>query len=355
MPALLIMLIFATALSAIWIFLMNTVKREDWIAAAYNKTLENLAEIAKLQLKSAENEKKLENYHGVSLSVMKIFIKKNYEKEIGKFEKQNDFLKKGNLKNLSIFVIPGYVLQKKFETINQSGLHKKIFNLYAEIYGRKYAEARTAGIFAKMFSYGIIGAAASFILGILIIAFGDFMTGVAVSGIGTAIVATLIYSMYDSLRAQSIKRRTGISKQFPGVVSKLALLVTSGMIMDKAWKETAYSQELELYKEMQKTSEELENLVTPENAYGGFIKRCNTKETAKLASAVIQNLSKSNAEIGFLLKAMAKEAWAERRHAAKREAEKANSKLLIPTMLLFLAILIMIMVPVAMNFSGGLF
>jgi len=147
------------------------------------------------------------------------------------------------------------------------------------------------------------------------------------------------------------KRRCAICKQFPNVVSKLALLVTSGMIMDRAWKETAHSQESELYQEMRKTSEELDNLVSPEAAYGDFLSRCNTKETTKLASAILQNLSKGNSEIGRLLKEMAREAWQERRHNAKRDAEKANSKLMIPTMLLFLAILVMLMVPVAMNFS----
>jgi tight adherence protein C len=49
---------------------------------------------------------------------------------------------------------------------------------------------------------------------------------------------------------------------------------------------------------------------------------------------------------------MAHEAWQERRHAAKRDSEAANSKLMIPTMLLFLAILVIIMVPVVINFRN---
>ena len=90
----------------------------------------------------------------------------------------------------------------------------------------------------------------------------------------------------------------------------------------------------------------------PAQAYGNFINRCNTKETTKLASAIIQSQSKGNAEIGVLLKGMAHDAWQERRHTAKRDSEAANSKLMIPTMLLFLAILVMIMVPVVSNFSA---
>ena len=100
------------------------------------------------------------------------------------------------------------------------------------------------------------------------------------------------------------------------------------------------------------TQEELANLVEPGAAYTGFINRCCTKETTKLASAIIQSQSKGNAEIGALLKGMAHDAWQERRHTAKRDSEKANSKLMIPTMLLFVAILVMIMVPVALNFAS---
>jgi tight adherence protein C len=205
---------------------------------------------------------------------------------------------------------------------------------------------------AGTLSYPILGVAVSLGIGVLVLGFGNTTAAWAIIGVGTLMILVLSYAMYDELNDQLNKRRHAIQRQFPNVVSKLALLVTSGMIMDKAWKETAGSQNLEIYREMKRTSEELDNLVSPEAAYGGFLDRCNTKETAKLASAIIQNLSKGNAEIGNLLRDMAKEAWQERRHNAKRDAEKANSKLMIPTMLLLLAILVMIMVPVAMNFSN---
>ena len=118
--------------------------------------------------------------------------------------------------------------------------------------------------------------------------------------------------------------------------------------MSKAWEETANSQNSELYLEMRKTAKELNNLVAPEIAYTNFIDRCNTKDTAKL---IIQNLSKGNAEIGRLLKSMASEAWEERQHTAKKDGEKANSLLMIPTMLLFISILIMIIMPAMTNMN----
>jgi len=348
---LIIVLIPATLIIAFWLLLLNQASQEDWVSAAYNRVLDNLFAIEKKRGEDAKKQERLNQYHGAMAIVMRLFLRGNSEKEIAKLENQNERLQGGNLKDLSVFSLPGYVLIRKNESIGRGGIHKIILSKTLELYGRKHAANKTKQLLAKLISYAMIGAAMTLVLGALLLGFGNSTAGIGILVIGTALVLVLVYAMYDEINDQATKRRGAIAQQFPNMVSKLALLVSSGMIMDRAWKETAYSQEAELYCEMQKTSEELDNLVSPEAAYENFINRCNTKETAKLASAIIQNLSKGNAEIGILLKEMAKEAWLERRHTAKRDSEKANGKLMIPTMLLFLAILVMIMVPVAMNFS----
>ena len=349
---LIVILAVATALVAYWLILMSRATREDWVTAAYNKVLDNFAAIEKLQNKINAKSEKLAGYRGIASVGIKLLQGASREKEKCKLEKENECLQNGDLKSVNVFVMPGYVLQREYMAIGRGDVHKTIMTKSYELYGKKHATCRTAHLLAKLLSYPIIGVAATLILGTLLMGAGITTAGIAILGIGTMLVLVLTYAIYDELSDRVKKRRDAISRQFPGVVSKLALLVTSGMIMDRAWKETAYSQEYELYQEMRKTSEELDNLVSPESAYSDFISRCNTKETAKLASAILQNLSKGNAEIGKLLKDMAREAWQERRHMAKRDAEKANSKLMIPTMLLFIAILVMLMVPVAMNFSG---
>ena len=343
----------ATALAAVWLVLLGKVSQDDWIVAAYNKVLDNLAMIEKWQLKDEEKRAKLAGYHGVAAAVMRLFSGGTSEKEIRKLQKRNELLQGGRFKGVGIFSMPGYVIQRTFQTIGRSGFHKTVMIKCTELYGRKHAERRARQLLAKILSYPLIGISLSLMAGALFLGMGSAMFGLVLLGVGPLMVLTLCYSLYDGLNKKAVLRREVISRQFPNVVSKLALLVTSGMIMERAWKETALSQSSELYKEMRKTSEEIDNLISPEAAYGSFINRCNTKETAKLASAITQNLSRGNAEIGRLLKELAREAWAERRHAAKRNAEKANSKLIIPTMLLFVAILIMIMVPVAINFTGN--
>lgn len=257
-----------------------------------------------------------------------------------------------NAKRLNVLIMPGYVLQREIKSIGKSNIRKTLLSKCSELYGRKHANHKACQLLAKILSFPIIGTAMSLIIGTMLISLGNYTTGLAAAAIGTILILVLTYAMYDELSDKLNKRRAAVCRQFPNVVSKLALLVTSGMIMSRAWKETAHSQDTELYLEMRKTSEELDNLVSAEVAYSGFISRCNTKETSKLASAIMQNQSKGNAEIGRLLKSMAHEVWQERRHTAKRDAEKANSKLMIPTMLLFIVILVMLMVPIAMNFSG---
>ncbi len=349
---LIVMMVAATALAACWIALLAMAGRDDWITAAYNRVLDNQLRIQQLRAKEDERLERLAKDHGPLAPLNRLLSGKGKRKEIDELVQQNQQLQSGNLKKVSVLDIPGYVLLRKLSRVNRSEFRKSIWTKCVELYGKKHAENKTRQLLARLLSYPVIGLAVSLSIGALLIGTGDATTGLVVFAVGTLIVLVLVYALYDEVSDKVKKRHEAISRQFPNVVSKLALLVTSGMIMDRAWKETAYSQSSELYLEMRKTSEELDNLVSPEAAYGNFINRCNTKETSKLASAIMQNLTKGNAEIGVLLKNMAKEAWLERRLGAKKLSEKANSKLMIPTMMLFIAILIMILVPVVMNFSS---
>ena len=346
-----IILSLATAMAMFWIILLSIPTQDDWIMAAKSKVIDNILTIEKLLLKDEENSKKLAELSGFAGAVQKILIGGTSEKEIDKLENQNENIQNGNLKHVGILDVPGYVLQRKYDSIGKGGLHKTILIKSLELHGRKYGEMKAKQLLARMLSYPLLGISVLLAISSAVMLFDPTMAAI-ILGVGAVLVLVLVYAMYDDLHDKANKRRDAITRQLPAVVSKLALLVTSGMIVDRAWKETAYSQDSEIYVEMRKTSEELDNMVSPEAAYGSFIKRCNTKETTKLASAIMQNLSKGNAEIGLLLKNMAKEAWNERRHGAKRESEKANAKLLIPTILLLISILAMIMVPVGIGMQG---
>lgn len=342
----------ATVLAVVWLILLFMVTTEDWMAAAYARVVDIRLEVARLQKEDEERAAELAKYHGVMAKVMGLFLGGSSEKRIKKLNRESEALQAGRLGSLSAFAMPGYVLFNRIDAIGHGTAHKALLSKYSELYGRKYAPNMTKQLMAQLLSYSILGVAGSLAVGSLIASAAGSAMGALITLLGTAMVLVLVYAMYDEVGDRLNKRRAAIARQFPNVVSKLALLVSSGMIMDRAWRETAMSQSGELYQEMRLTASELSNLVEPTAAYTSFINRCNTKETTKLASAIIQNQSKGNAEIGMLLRDMSHEAWQERRHTAKRDSEAANSKLMIPTMMLFVAILVMIMVPVALNFAN---
>ena len=78
----------------------------------------------------------------------------------------------------------------------------------------------------------------------------------------------------------------------PQVLSKLTLLVNSGMVLRDAWKHAAFTGNRVLYQEMQNTTLEIENGVMEIEAYKNFADRCSVKEIRKFTSLIIQNLQK---------------------------------------------------------------
>jgi len=352
-----IIIIVALAISSIllaaWFITLCSANQDDWMAAGYARIYSNMLKIQKLKRKDEQKEEELSQLDGIEAKIRRAFAGKGNAKTIAALESQNTKIQGGDFGPVSVFEIPGYVAIRKFEAIAHSDIYKNILKVFFEVYGRKYAEHLSKQLLAQMLSYAVLGVGAV-LAGGAMLAIGMAMdTGLMVMGLGSVLVLVVVYALYDEVSSTAKKRQDSLERQFPNVVSKLALLVTSGMILDAAWKLTAYSSDKELFMEMRKTSQDREQNMAPEIAYDGFVQRCNTKETSKLASAILQNLSKGNAELGRLLKDMAKESWSERKHLAKRDAEKANGKLLIPTMLLLIVVLMMVMAPMLIGFDMG--
>lgn len=347
-----IILAAATVLTVFWLLMLMAVSREDWTAAAQNKLVDNLMKEDELRRKDAAKAKFLEQYHGIVRAILGIFVGGNSEKEIAKLQKQSRAIASGKLGSVNVLEMPGYTMQRVFPSLGAGALYQGILEKCIELYGKKYARNKAVQTLAQTVSYPVIGIAVSLALGCVVYLTHSPSYGLMAMGMGSLLVIVMSRSYYNRVGDDLKQRRVAISRQFPNVVSKLALLVTSDMNIDRAWRETAASQEMELYQEMRKTSDELDRNVSPEKAYTNFIDRCNTKETTKLGSAIIQSLSKGNAEIGVLLKSMAHDAWQERQHTARRDAENANSKLMIPTFMLFAAIMIIIMVPIGLQLGG---
>ena len=209
----------------------------------------------------------------------------------------------------------------------------------AEIKGKKYAE---------YYYYMLLGAKTTYTYTIVIVVMllsamsnnkGLLFMGLIVGGL---LILYLALALFDKLTA----RRQEILLDLPQVLSKLTLLVNSGMVLRDAWKRVSITGERVLYQEMQNTNLEMENGVAEIDAYRNFAERCNVKEIRKFTSLIIQNLNKGNEELAYFMKDLSDEMWEVKKSQVKQKGEKANTQLLLPMMLILIGILIMVMVPV---------
>lgn len=160
----------------------------------------------------------------------------------------------------------------------------------------------------------------------------------------------LAYYYVSTIPSETIKKKTdAILNEFADVVSKLALLVNAGMILREAWEMIAYSGEGELYDEMKLVCVNINNGMSEIDAYTEFGNRCTAPEIKKFTSTIIQGVVKGNKELVEMIKMQSREMWNSKQHRVRQQGEKAASKLLIPTCIMFIGVLIMIIVPIFAN------
>ncbi len=140
-------------------------------------------------------------------------------------------------------------------------------------------------------------------------------------------------------------KRDEVLNQLPAVLSKLVLLMNSGMILRDAWKMVSMRGNGMLYEEMQRVSEDIRNGHMEIEAYRSFSERCSGQEVRKFIGIILQNLSKGNDELLRYLTDLSTEMWNVKKNRIQKKADSAVQKLLFPMALVFCMVLVMIVVP----------
>ncbi|MBR5508466.1 MAG: type II secretion system F family protein [Lachnospiraceae bacterium] len=236
----------------------------------------------------------------------------------------------------------GFSIMNLLKINTKSKSARKRIKEIAEVQGKKYAE----------YYYYIINGA-KWTYGLTVLIFFSILSALGGSAmslfLGIALAGLVMWYMEEVMNDQLTERRDELLSDLPQMLSKMTLLVNSGMIMREAWAKVAFGGNRELYKEMQLTVKEMQNGVSDLDAYRNFADRCAIKEIRRFSSTMIQNMQKGNAEISYFLREMSDEMWEEKKHLVKRKGEAANSKLLMPIGMIFVGILVMIIVPAFMN------
>lgn len=216
---------------------------------------------------------------------------------------------------------------------------RRKIKMMAEVYGKKYAEYHYYVLIGGQITYLYTA-----VTGILLIALLANEPMAVLFGI--VLAGLFVWYLSETFKDKLTARREKILSDFPQVLSKLTLLVNSGMLLRDAWNLTAEQGNSVLFEEMRQTALQMANGVPESTAYFEFAERCGVKEIRKFSSMIIQGLEKGGSDLTKFLKDMSEEMWMEKKNLVKQKGEKANAKLLIPTTIIFIGILLMIMAPV---------
>ncbi|MEE1299927.1 MAG: type II secretion system F family protein, partial [Acutalibacteraceae bacterium] len=145
------------------------------------------------------------------------------------------------------------------------------------------------------------------------------------------------------------KRHAELETQYPSMLTEMSLMVNVGITAGEAFERVAVSGNGLLFREMQRVTESVKNGMPIDEALDTLSTRAPLREMKKFVSLYKQNLVKGGPDFPRTLAEMATAAWTDRKNSARTQGELAEQKLLLPTMFMFVGILLMIIVPAFRN------
>lgn len=316
-----------------------------------------------LEEKKAEYLEKNEKYHTNSEKKIKKKVK-GWDKQIVAYQKTEEtYLSGKKFSVLDVITLAGYQLMVDMKLDSDSDLMRRLtlsceHTGYVELErdqetgNKKNSSVYAYYLLASLFAFTITGFLFCCFLGALMIAVGNEGAGILMPMlVGLGGPALYGYVPYDNLRAKAAKRQEEIDMGFPNAISKIALLVTAGMNITKAVEETASSDDSLMYRELRLTMREMDQGATIQRAFMRLQCRCSNKYLDKMVTIVTKSYVAGNANLADDLKAINDECWLDKKHNARRMGEKIQNKLFIPTMLMFVGILVVIVVPAMAGFN----
>lgn len=151
------------------------------------------------------------------------------------------------------------------------------------------------------------------------------------------------------------RRKEQLQIDYPDFVSKIALLLGTGMTMDAVWKRIGENYKLqrenksqtkrEVYEELWISLRQLEEGTGEVKVYEEFGDRCDLPEYRRLSSYISQNLRKGTRELTAILENEAETAMEKRRSLVRKYGEEAGTKMLFPMMIMLGVVIAIIIIP----------
>lgn len=246
----------------------------------------------------------------------------------------------GNEYTLSEIYGVGMEWQETIPALDYTGkMGQQIGGSIAMIYGNDYREYYTRITLAKAYTFAHFGCCASTLLGMIL--FSD-ATGLLIAAAGIAVSFFLAAEELRKPGNQVEEIADELTMELPNMVTKLALLVNSGVIMREAWFYVTEHTSGKLHEYLQVSCDQMENGYSAQDAIYSFGNASTSKEVKKLSSVLVQGMEKGNSELCSLLIQQSSELWATKRQKMLQKGEEAATKLLLPTMMMFVGLIIVI-------------
>jgi tight adherence protein C len=172
---------------------------------------------------------------------------------------------------------------------------------------------------------------------------------------GLAIIPALGMGLFfladKNLDDQYKERKFKMERDFPDFVSKLILLVNAGLTVRQAIERIVADAPANapLYKELHEVVKDIQAGSSENEAYSDFAERCKLKQITNFVSILQQNIRLGGNQMLYELRRMSTECWEMRKNTARQLGETASSKLMIPLVIMFLAVVLICIAPVILE------
>ncbi|HJC48589.1 MAG TPA: hypothetical protein IAA04_11105 [Candidatus Lachnoclostridium pullistercoris] len=155
------------------------------------------------------------------------------------------------------------------------------------------------------------------------------------------------------------RRERELLRDYPEVVSKLAVFLGAGLTVRGAWEQVVESYERNrreggrerfAYEEMRQALEQMEKKVPEGKAYQEFGRSCGLQPYLKLAGLLEQNRREGTKNLRGMMGLEMASAFEERKNLARKQGEEAGTKLLLPLFLMLGVVMAMVMAPALLSF-----
>ncbi|MBE5848251.1 MAG: type II secretion system F family protein [Lachnospiraceae bacterium] len=172
-----------------------------------------------------------------------------------------------------------------------------------------------------------------------------------------ALSGGLVCVKRDREKKEEEKRMQQLLREYPKIVSKMAMLIGAGMTVKSAFAKIAKEGDLvtagknAAYTEMRLACREMESGISESNALFHLGERTRSGEYKKWTSFIIQYTKSGASGLKRALQEEVQTALKERKSRAKKMGEEAGTKLLVPMIMMLVIVMVIIIVPAFHTFQ----